>query len=570
MESGNPRTGTVDYVKSFVRNSPWISISAFVHVIIFSALSIFYVTREEPRPAEVITQIAVGTKPVAVEPVEAPPELIDRKSVPVLPNEQEGIVNPDDNYIPHAIAGRQGEITDETRLDREAGIYNPDPDALANVPSGATGGTPIGVGKIGHHGTAPSAFASRRAGGGGRGGGGLGQGGGGGRGGGRTTEGATLAALEWLKNHQSPEGRWDCDGFGGQCKKGACSGPGYSNNDIGVTGLALLCFLGAGETHQSGNYKDVVKRGLKYLMSVQDEDGCFGQRVGHHFIYNHACAALAMTEAFGMTQAKAFKDPAQKSINFILKAQNPYAAWRYAFPPDGDNDVSVTGWMLMALKSAKASGLTIDEGQATTALTWIESMTDQQSGRTGYNETGGRSSRQTELMKVFPAELTESMTAVGVLSRIFGGHTLESDPMIGKGGELMVARAPKWDTKSGEIDFYYWYYGTLAMFQVGGDRWNRWNEAMKDAILDNQRMKEGECEYGSWDPIDPWSPAGGRVYSTAVLCLCMEVYYRYPRVFGTSKRRKSGTRPNRRTQRRFAAAAAPALGSPLAPVAVRA
>lgn len=555
MESGNPRQGTVDYVKSFVRNSPWVSISAFVHVILFSLLTIFYVSGDEEKEPEVITEIAVGTRPVAVDPVETPPELIDRKSVPVLPDEQEGVVNPDPEYIPHAIAGRQGEITDETRLDREAGIYNPDPDALANVPSGATGGTPIGVGKIGHHGTAPSAFASRVAGGGGRGGGGLGQGGGGGRGGARTMEGATLAALEWLKNHQSPDGRWDCDGFSANCEKGKCGGPGYSNNDIGVTGLALLCFLGAGETHQSGNYKEVVKRGLKFLLTVQDDEGCFGQRVGHHFIYNHACAALAMTEAYGMTQAKAFKDPSQKAINFILKAQNPYDAWRYAYPPDGDNDVSVTGWMLMALKSAKMSGLTIDEGQAQTALGFIDKMTDAQTGRTGYTETGGRSSRQTEYLKTFPAELSEAMTAVGVLCRVLGGRTLADDPMITKGAELMAARPPRWDTKTGEIDFYYWYYGTLAMFQADeGTRWKRWNEAMKDAILDTQRLKEGECEYGSWDPIDPWSPAGGRVYSTAVLCLCTEVYYRYPRVFGAAKRRKCATRPNRRTARRGAPA----------------
>ncbi|MCK6447967.1 MAG: terpene cyclase/mutase family protein [Planctomycetes bacterium] len=544
MESGTPRQGTVDYVKSFVRNSPWVSISAFVHVILFSALTIFYVSGDEPVEVDVPVEIAVATRPSAPPPAEIPPELIDRKSVPVLPDEQEGVVNPDPDYIPHAIAGRQGEITDETNLDRDAGIYNPDPDALANVPSGATGGTPIGVGKVGHHGTAPSAFSSRVAGLGGRGGGGLGQGGGGGRGGARTMEGAALAALEWLKNHQSPDGRWDCDGFSANCDKGRCSGPGYSNNDIGVTGLALLCFLGAGETHVTGNYKETVKRGLKFLLTVQDDKGCFGQKVGHHFVYNHACAALAMTEAYGMTQAKAFKEPAQKAVNFILEMQNPYEAWRYAYPPDGDNDVSVTGWMLMVLKSARSSGLTIDEGQASTALAWIDSMTDQQTGRTGYNETGGRSSRQTEFLKTFPAELSEAMTAVGVLSRVLGGRTPDADPMIAKGAELMSARLPKWDTKTGEIDFYYWYYGTLAMYQADdGSRWKRWEDAIQGAIIDTQRMKEGECEYGSWDPIDPWSPAGGRVYSTAVLCLCALIKYRYPRVFGASKRRKSAVRP---------------------------
>jgi hypothetical protein len=188
------------------------------------------------------------------------------------------------------------------------------------------------------------------------------------------------------------------------------------------------------------------------------------------------------------------------------------------------------------------SELQSDDAAAKAALTWIDSMTDQQSGRTGYTEPGGRPSRQTEFLKTFPPELSESMTAVGVMARVFGDRTAEDDPMIAKGVELMLARPPKWDEKSGEIDFYYWYYATLAMYQVGGPRWDRWNESMKDAILDHQRLKENECEYGSWDPIDPWSPSGGRVYSTAVLCLCTLVYYRYPRVFGGAKRR-TASRP---------------------------
>jgi hypothetical protein len=77
---------------------------------------------------------------------------------------------------------------------------------------------------------------------------------------------------------------------------------------------------------------------------------------------------------------------------------------------------------------------------------------------------------------------------------------------------------------------YYWYYGTLAIFQVGGEAWKAWNVAMKSAIIDNQR-KDGDFK-GSWDPIGPWGREGGRVYSTAVCVMCLEVYYRYSRVFG--------------------------------------
>jgi len=190
--------------------------------------------------------------------------------------------------------------------------------------------------------------------------------------------------------------------------------------------------------------------------------------------------------------------------------------------------------MVMVLKSGKLSGLTIDELAIQNALSWIEQMTSTD-GRTGYTEMGGPSSRLPAFQAAFPQEYSDAMTAVGVLTRIFAGRTLNDDDMISKGADRMALNLPRWSPDTGHIDFYYWYYGTLAMFQVGGDRWERWNEKIKEAIIDNQRNDAADHRYGSWDPIDPWGTAGGRIYSTAVNCLSMEVYYRYPRVFGAGK-----------------------------------
>ena len=525
-------------LRAWVRNSPWLAIAILLHILIIAILSVTYIATATREVEEPVTALRIASTPLELPPaIEEPPEIIDRNSVPVLPDQEEGPVNPDEHFIPDAAAGRVGEITDEIDPTKDPGIFNPDPEALSNLPSGATGGTPIGVGAVGHYGTGtPSAFVSRRAGGGGKGGGGLGQGGGGGRGGQRAEQ-AVSGALVWLAKHQSPDGKWDADDYSGQCEleKGRCSGFGSSANDVGLTGLALLCFLGAGETHDSGSFRNTVKEGLKYLISVQDGDGCFGERVGHGFMYSHACAALAMAEAYGMTRAKPFRDPAQKGINFVLRAQNPYAAWRYSYPPDGDNDTSVTGWMVMVLKSAKLGGLTIDDQSMTNALTFIDQMTDAGTGRTGYLERGTLPSRPPNLLERFPADKTESLTAVGLLVRVFGERDAAEDPMIAKGQELLLKNLPTWDDL-GSIDFYYWYYGTLAMFQLGGEPWETWNEAIKTAVLDHQHTLEAECQYGSWDPLDPWSDAGGRIYATALNCLSMEVYYRYPRVFGASSK----------------------------------
>ena len=178
-------------------------------------------------------------------------------------------------------------------------------------------------------------------------------------GGNQRTEAAVQLGLDWLARHQHPDGFWDCDGFMNQCKSEECGDPGNARYDPGVSGLALLAFLGAGETDTSGLHGKTVSRGLEYLLNIQDRDGCFGPRTTNHFTYNHAICALAMAEAYALTASPRFKQSAERAIDFIEKARNPDLAWRYGVRPR-DNDTSVTGWMVMALTSARGAGLRVD------------------------------------------------------------------------------------------------------------------------------------------------------------------------------------------------------------------
>ncbi|MHC5031612.1 MAG: hypothetical protein ACYTGU_12200 [Planctomycetota bacterium] len=213
-------------------------------------------------------------------------------------------------------------------------------------------------------------------------------------------------------------------------------------------------------------------------------------------------------------------------------ARNPYMAWRYE-PRGGDNDTSVTGWCMMALKSGQFAGLEVDPDAFKGARLWIDKMTDPNFGQVGYDFPGGAPARPEGKADRFPPEKSQSMTAVGILTRIFLGEDPRTSPMIKKGADLCIQVLPTWNPDDGSIDMYYWYYATLALYQVGGPHWRAWNKAMKDAIVRHQHGKNVGSRKGSWDPIGAWGDDGGRVYSTATMVMCLEVYYRYGKVFGT-------------------------------------
>lgn len=352
-------------------------------------------------------------------------------------------------------------------------------------------------------------------------------------GGGGETEDAVLAALKWLSRHQGADGSWKITGYIGECKKiqkyaaGAnCSpNPGHEDFDSGVTGLSLLAFLGAGYSHLSKDtydgicFGDVVRKGLQWMMSHQDPEGCIGSRNAQKYMYNHTICALALSEAFGLTGSNLFKDQAQKAVDFVIAAQNPGKGWRYSYKC-GDNDSSVTGWAAMVLKSSEISGLTFPRTGYDGCRALFDEFTEEAYGRVGYTHKGTG--------KVFVPGMNEqfdhheALTAIGVMSRIFMDKN-KSDPRLTAGCDLLLRDKPKWDGNS--IDFYYWYYASLALFQFdgpSGPKWKAWNEDMKTSLVKNQNTSSSGCKSGSWETIDRWSGEGGRVYCTAINALTLE------------------------------------------------
>jgi len=499
-----PAQGFDETVHDLVRSSPWWLISLVVHAIALAILWGIPIEVEEHDHATVLQ---------ASQPVEMPkPEEIKLDKQDVEPIE---------------------DITQQLVLEPEDDLVNSDPaddpvpnmmnnEGMADAPfTGSSTNSTIGVG--------------------GGIGGGMGGPGGPNRARARSRVGRTgdivEMALQWLADHQDvdTDGRWDADDFmKHDPQDDRCDGAGGSLNDVGVTGLALLAFLGADYTDRGAHpFVKHVRAGLRYLMMVQEEDGCIGSRASHSFMYSHAIGTLALCEAYWMTRNPRYKKPAQDALNFISAARNPYLAWRY-MPRGGENDTSVTGWCVMAMKSGKYAGLEVDPDAFDGARLWIDKMTDPNFGQVGYSSPGGAPARPEGKQDRFPPEKSQSMTAVGILTRIFLGEDPRTSDMIRKGADLCVELPPKWNPDDGSIDMYYWYYGTLAIFQVGGTPWRKWNEAMVSAIVGHQHGKGTGAHQGSWDPIGCWGDDGGRVYSTAMLAMCLEVYYRYPKVFGTT------------------------------------
>jgi hypothetical protein len=338
------------------------------------------------------------------------------------------------------------------------------------------------------------------------------------------SEAAVANALKWFVEHQNHDGSWSLDHRTGPCK-GRCSEPGtYSECRTGATALALLPFLGAGQTHQQGQYKQVVERGIYFLtsqMKVKNQGGMqtgdMTQGLANDRGYSHPLAAITLCEAYAMTHDRKLMTPAQLAINHIVYAQDPIGGgWRYS--PRMPGDTSVAGWQIMALKSGHMAYLAVPPSTIQGAIKFLDSTQAEEGARYGYT-TPGRG---------------EGTTSVGLLCRIYLGWK-QDHPALKRGVEQMSSKGPMTVPLA---NMYYNYYATQVMRQYCGDpgtegheMWEKWNNKMRDWLVQNQE-KAGH-QKGSWYMRgDHGSVGGGRVYCTSMATMILEVYYRHMPIYG--------------------------------------
>ena len=311
------------------------------------------------------------------------------------------------------------------------------------------------------------------------------------------TELAVLRGLEWLRQNQNADGSW------------------ADTNHGGMSGLALLCFLGHGETPESQQYGVTVNKAVQWIIDNGTKNQGHLNMAGQFSqpgVYEHGMCSYALGEYYTMTKDERVIELFKQAIGYIVQGQGPGGGWMYSYDKTAD-DLSVSGWQIQALKAAHLSQLNLPGVDASLdkAMSYIEHVKGPKGGY-GYRAAGDK----------------YSLSGVGILCRLFWkGERGE----LRKGMEWILEDTEKTmpvKYKSEHADLYAWYYHTQACLMFGGSAWQKWNRWFQDEIVDNQSPD------GSW-PVPGGKGHGpssqnnktGAVYRTTLCILMLEVFYRY-------------------------------------------
>jgi hypothetical protein len=341
-------------------------------------------------------------------------------------------------------------------------------------------------------------------------------------GGTKESDDAVKNALDWIMRHQMPDGGWSFDHTLGPGIRSKSNPGSKADSRNGATAMALLPFLGYGivpvkemlksKDQKTREWANCVERGIHFLTYIQPQrgkvkivNGMADYTDSGGRMYSHGLCAITLCEAYGMTHRKDYMPFAQMSLNFIVYAQDPVGGgWRYR--PREAGDTSVVGWQVMALKSGHMAYLKVPTNTVKGAYQFLDSVQANSGASYGYTTPGAG----------------DATSAVGLLCRMYLGWKKDN-------GALQRGVAI-FDKKGPSNNMYYNYYATQIMRHYGGDEWEKWNEVMRDKMV-NSQAKAG-VDKGSWYiGGDHGARSGGRLYCTSMATMILEVYYRHMPLF---------------------------------------
>jgi len=321
-------------------------------------------------------------------------------------------------------------------------------------------------------------------------------------------------ALRWLAAQQQSDGSF----------------PTLPTGQPAVTSLCVMAFAAHGHLPGVGIYGRQLERAIDYVLSCQKENGLVtligpeGPRITrrmHHEIgscaaYNHAISSLALSEVYGMSspnQTRRLQAAINRSLVATLEMQHwpkdvatDRGGWRYIDDFDAtDSDLSVTGWQLMFLRSARNAGFNVPKERIDEAVAYVRRSFDARDGVFVYSTRN-------------PSR-TRSMAGAGILALAHAGfhHSEEAR----RSGEWLLARGfGNYNATIPGAASDRYHYGLFncgqAMYQLGGKYWKGFFPPAVRALLSNQRAD------GSWPPDSQFHDAAfGSAYTTSLVVITL-------------------------------------------------
>jgi hypothetical protein len=334
----------------------------------------------------------------------------------------------------------------------------------------------------------------------------------------KQVENAIDRALAWMASRQGSNGAFQT----------------VDQGQPGVTSLCTLAFLSRGHTPGRGSNGDAVNRGIDFVLSCQMTNGLFSyqtpgpvhqnRRASHTAIYNHAISGLMLGEVYGQVsgpRGKAVRQAIERALRFSrqlqVRSKRPVdkGGWRYVPVYDSgvDSDLSVTGWQLMFLRSARNAEFDVPQGYVDEAVEYVRRLWDPASGAFCY---------QINVDPRVGPRITRGMTGAGILCLSMAGK--HETVMARSAGDWLLAHPFRFfgQVVPGNDDrfFYSGCYCSQAMAQLGGHYWEKFFPVLVKVLLDSQAPD------GSW-PEEPGSGdyIFGNDYTTALAVLSLTPPY---------------------------------------------
>ncbi|WP_442505334.1 prenyltransferase/squalene oxidase repeat-containing protein [Novipirellula sp. SH528] len=324
--------------------------------------------------------------------------------------------------------------------------------------------------------------------------------------------------LKWLASQQAEDGRFPSDEIA----------------QPAVTSMAIMAFLSRGHLPDQGPYGANITRGIDFVLSTQRRRGYFSllpvippaQHLtpSQTVVYNHSIAGLMLGEVYGMCSGERSEQIEQAIHRALIyhrevqsrtkSAEADIGGWRYGYPesPTASSDMSVTGWALMFLRSARNAEFNVPKQYFDEGLDFVQRCYERDLSQ---HEKGVFRYRPVESQPTNP-QISLANTASATLTLILGGRQDHEG----------VATAVRWFRSRAypnpwQNNYYYLasYYSSQAMAQVGGDAWDQIFPQIAAGMLEEQ------SDSGAWPAGGANEKHFGQTYSTSLAILALTPAY---------------------------------------------